>query len=324
MEYIPPVLEIVRDNILKKGNPLGLPAKDFTEWAKGLNIPNRGDRILYTGLEYQMMPYSYGLLDMVKKAGPFGDKMGLAGKVKGVFEKIGLDLTKAFSTAKNRETFTKILILFAKTFQKLNINFAYLYEDEPYAGALLYEFGFVRDLVDYGKRIKQRFEDFGIRELVVLSPHSLEMFRKIYPELGVNFNLKISHYTEILLENYKNGSVETKEVAIHDPCHLARSLKMTEEPRSVLARIRGLTLREVPHTNKLYTTCCGAPVETYLPMLTELLSGQRLDEFEKAGIKNVLVLCPFCYFNLEKEASSKKRDIRVIDFIEIASESLGG
>ena len=324
MDYIPPVIGIIRDNMVAKGNPLGLPPKAFTAWAEGLDLPRQGKRFLYTGLEYQMMPYSYGLQEIVKRSGPFTERMAAVGAVKGIFDKIGIDVGRAFTTAKNQELFHDILRKFVHVFHKLGVELAYLYEDEPYVGGLLYEFGFQDLAIEHGRKIAKLFDERGVEEAVVISPHALEMFRKVYPTLGVTFNTKFVHYTEVLAEHYKSGAVSPRELAIHDPCHLARSLRITEEPRQVLGRVEGVNLKEVTHTNKYYTGCCGAPVEVYLPAITELVAGARLGEFAKEGLKQVLVLCPFCYYNLTKQAADEKLDIKVTDYIEVVSESLGG
>jgi Fe-S oxidoreductase len=322
MDYYPPVIGIIKDNIVAKGNPLGLGPKTFTGWAEGLDLPRGGKTVLYTGLEYQMMPYSYGLLDMVKRSGPFSEKLGLAGKAKGVFDKLGIDVTKLITVARHPEVFNGLLRRFAVTFRKLGVEFGYLYEGEIYSGGLLYEFGFHDLLAEYGQRLKLTFA--GVEQAIVLSPHSLEMFRKVFPQLGITFDTRFRHYSEVLLDSFKAGAVSSRTVSIHDPCHLARSLDISEEPRQVLSRVRGLELKEVTHTNRRFTTCCGAPCEVYLPVITELVAGHRLDEFAKEGLSTVLTLCPFCYFNLAKEAVESKRDVRVVDYIELVNESLGG
>jgi hypothetical protein len=35
----PPVVGIIRDNMVAKGNPLGLPPKAFTVWTEGMDLP---------------------------------------------------------------------------------------------------------------------------------------------------------------------------------------------------------------------------------------------------------------------------------------------
>ncbi|RLC62201.1 MAG: hypothetical protein DRI01_07265 [Chloroflexi bacterium] len=49
-----PALGLISANTAKWGNPLGLRKSDCAAWADGLDLPNRGETILYTGCEYQI------------------------------------------------------------------------------------------------------------------------------------------------------------------------------------------------------------------------------------------------------------------------------
>jgi Fe-S oxidoreductase len=324
MGFIPPVMDIIKENILANGNPLGLSPKLFTKWAQGLDLPSTGDTFIYTGLEYQMLPYNDRFLDMVKQAGAFGEKMAIANTIKGLFGHVGIDLGRIFAAAKHGERYDAVLRRFVEVLRSVNISPAYLYEDEPYAGALLYEFGFHDELAEMGRRIRSQFIDKGIKRLIVVSPHSLEMFKTVYPKFGITFDMEIIHYIQAL-GAFKGGKLsEPLSVSIHDPCHLVRSMGIVEEPRNVLLKVSGCTVKEIPHVNKKMTSCCGAPIESYLPHLGQSLASLRLDEFEEAGLTTVLTLCPFCYHNLLSMAEQEKRAITVREFIDVIAQSIGG
>jgi Fe-S oxidoreductase len=324
MGFIPPVMDVIKDNVLTKGNPLGLSSKLFTTWAEGLNLPRAGDTFIYTGLEYQMLPYNDRFLEMVKQAGAFGERMAMANKIKGVFDRVGIDLTKVFAAARNKERYEAVLRRFVEVLRAVHIPVAYLYEAEPYAGALLYEFGFHDELEEMGKRIRKIFTDNGVKRLIVLSPHSLEMFRNIYPKFGVRFDMEIIHYIEALGEFTGGKLSKPLDVTIHDPCHLARSLGIVEAPRKALSKVEGCCVKEVPRTSGRMTSCCGAPIESYLPHLGQSLASLRLDEFQEAGIETVLTLCPFCYHNLSSMAEHEKRKITIREITDVIAESIGG
>ncbi len=135
--------------------------------------------------------------------------------------------------------------------------------------------------------------------------------------------MEVLHYPEILLKyesKLKLSLDEPLTVTLHDPCHLARSLDMAEEPRQVLSLVRGLELKEVPYTNRRMTTCCGSPIETIFPFLAEKIGCKRVTELGESGAKIELTLCPFCLGNLRGAAKNVNSDLNVIDFIEILGQ----
>jgi Fe-S oxidoreductase len=110
------------------------------------------------------------------------------------------------------------------------------------------------------------------------------------------------------------------EVTLHDPCHLARTLDMAEQPREILSRVKNLVLKEVPYSNKRWTTCCGAPIEILLPSLSEPLAARRVQELASSGAGTAVTLCAFCLANLRKAASGGA--LKVIDFAELLGTAL--
>ena len=51
------IIENIADNVRKTRNPFGLSRKRINTWWKGLEIPDNGDALLFTGLMYQLVPY---------------------------------------------------------------------------------------------------------------------------------------------------------------------------------------------------------------------------------------------------------------------------
>lgn len=326
--YIPPVFHIISDNIAKYGNPLGLRSKDCTSWADELQIPGEGKTILYTGGEYQMNPYLPSLVGVLKRV-KFEDTLFKAFKsFQAVTEKVGVNLMKAYAGIAGREsqTYNNLLRMATLSLRRLGLDFAYLGDRELYSGALLYEYGLFEELKEQARRVTSQFKEANIAKIIALSPHSAEVFQKVYPKLIDDFDFEVSPYVSFVVTALKKSGLELSlpkrlTVTIHDPCHLVRSLKVIEEPRQVLRAIGNLELREVP-TSKETTRCCGAPCEIIYPELSELMATKRLEELSATGAEAVVTLCPFCHANLTRAADLAKKKLRVIDFVEIIYRAL--
>ncbi len=326
--YVPPVFQIISDNIAKYGNPLGLSSKDCVSWADGLKIPDTGETVFYTGVEYQMTPYVPSLVEVLKRA-KFEDTLFRAFKgIQAVTGKVAVNLMKTYAGVAGREsqTYNHLLRMAALSLRRLGVDFAYLGDRELYSGALLYEYGLFEELKEQARRVASRFKEANTVRIIALSPHSAEVFQKVYPKFIDGFDFEVSPYVSVVAAVLKKSRVELSlperlTVTIHDPCHLARSLKVTEAPRQVLQAIGNLKLREVT-TAKEETRCCGAPCETIYPELSELLATKRLDELSATGAEAVVTLCPFCHASLTRAVNSTGKDLRVIDFAEVIYRAL--
>lgn len=321
-----PIL-LLRDNVLEKGNPLGLSKEELCRWAEGLDIPQAGETILYTGCEYQLLPYTPSLLEIAEKMGPFGLRSGGFIGAARALGKMGLDPARLFKSlaARDKEFYDRILQNFARVLQHFGVNFSYLYEEEPYAGSILYEFGFLEELAEHARKVYHIFKKRNVRRIITISPHSLELLQKVYPLYVKDFNITVLHYTQVIAEALQDGSptialpVEAT-ATIHDPCHLARGPGIIEEPRSVMRAIQGLDIREVEPTHGRWTGCCGAPLEVLLPRIRELVAQRRLEELRGTGAELIITLCPFCYSNFRKDLQGSGTGIK--DLIEILDEAI--
>jgi len=311
-------------NTAKWGNPLGLTSRSCASWADGLNISPKGKMILYTGCEYQMTAYISSLTGVLKRMKFKENLLSVFSGLQRVGGKIGVDLMKARVARKESEIYNRLLRMAALTLRWLDVDFAYL-DGELYSGALLYEYGLFEELEKQAKRVVSQFKEAGVREIIALTPHSAEIFRQVYPQFG-DFDFEVIPYVNMVSEAINKlgdrlSLPKPLTLTLHDPCHLARSLKVTEEPREVLRAISNLDFREV-RLNRELTNCCGAPCETIFPELSELIASKRVEELSATGAEVAVTLCPFCYSNLSKGASLTGKKIRIVDFIEIVYQAL--
>jgi Fe-S oxidoreductase len=321
--YTPPALRLLSSNIARAGNPLGLKKSECAAWASDLRLPRQGTTILYTGCEYQMTSYLRPLVEVLKRV-KFKDSLFSTFSAGG---KLGIGLMKAYTkvTSQESERYNRILRMAALNLRKLGIDFAYL-EEELYSGAMLYEYGLFDDFEQQAKRVAKQFEQAGVKRIIALSPHSAEVFQQIYPKFLSTFDLEVVPYVCLIAQALSKRGLKLAlpkplRLTIHDPCHLARSLRVTEEPRKVLQGIANLELRETA-LNRELTNCCGAPSDTVFPELSQIAATRRAEELAATDAQAVVTLCPFCHSHLRRGVELAEKKLEIIDFIEVLHQAL--
>lgn len=327
--YLPPAFHVLRDNLVKRGNLLGMSSKECAAWAKGLEIPSQGETILYTGCEYQMAPYIESLVRILKKVKfrdiPFSAFKSLAP----ISERIGMNPLTTWGRALGvgRGNYDGLVRAAALTLSKLGVDFAYL-DREPYSGALIYELGFVEEFKRHAEKTTIQFRKAGAKRLITLSPHSAETLLQVYPQLVDSFDFEVIPFVVVVAEALQRTNTnlilpEPLTAVIHDPCHQVRALKIVEEPRTALRSIQNLDLIEAACSREM-SYCCGAPIETTYPELAQLLACSRVEQLSSTGAEAAVTMCPFCYSSLKKARDMTGTKLKIFDFIELVYQGLGG
>lgn len=306
-KFISEVLSTLKENIVHTGDPLGMKKVYWTEWAKDMDLPRTGETIILTARMYQMLPYIIQVTDLVASARPFLSRKGLEG-----FVNIGNRLMgdkiirfKALGSRDLKSKSKKILKGIASALIAVGQRPAYLYEDEPYSGVLLYDLGLDEHIEGHIKKIYELLKAHGVKRVIGVDPHTVFMLSKVFPRYIKDYDIEVRHYLEILSGNSEalkgNPKKEIREdFVIHDSCYMARELGIIDQVRGVLEGI-GIVVRE-PENTKLDTDCCGGPIEYAFRDLTEKVSSGRAKELSSTS-KNIIVECPICLINLNKYES---------------------
>ncbi len=316
---LPQTVEVIRGNIVKHGNPLALKGAEIAAWAKELDLPRQGEVLLYTGGEYQLIPFIDSLVQAMTAVGQGSRSFSLMMGVRNLMDRAGISVEKLYASvlAKDRERFNLVSYKAARVLGELGLELCYLGEEEIYSGALLYEFGFWDDLRAHAERVASLIESTGARTVICLSPHSAEVLKLVYPKLVDGFELEVKTFVEALSELMREGrrlrSGFSGAVVVHDSCRLARELGITEEIRDILAAMDGLTVVEAEQ-NRRWTTCCGGPAKVLFPEISSQIAVHRAGELEETGADLALTFCPYCLAAVDKGVRGK--GIRVEDFIE--------
>ena len=172
------------------------------------------------------------------------------------------------------------------------------------------------------------FKIKGVKKIITLDPHALNVFKKDYPRLGGNF--EVFHFTEILAGLIRDEKVALSEykakVTYHDPCYLGRHNMIYDPPREILKSIPGLELVEM-HRNRVSAFCCGGGGGNFFTDIIgpgEDSPGRvRIREALDTGAEIVAVACPQCAKMLLDAIKTEEQEDRleVVDVAEIVSRA---
>ena len=111
-----------------------------------------------------------------------------------------------------------------------------------------------------------------------------------------------------------------KVVTYHDPCHLAKSLKVTAQPRSLLKTNGKYEFKEMNEANR----CCGSggSFTLYHYDLSKSIGQRKAENVRAVGADVVTTSCPACMMQLGDMLSQSGGGIEVKHVIEIYADAL--
>ncbi|MCX5860377.1 MAG: (Fe-S)-binding protein, partial [Proteobacteria bacterium] len=101
----------------------------------------------------------------------------------------------------------------------------------------------------------------------------------------------------------------------HDPCHLARGMGISKEPRSLLSRLPGIDFSE--HTER--SRCCGfgGSFAFEHSELARRIQAKKVESLVRTGAGLVVTSCPGCIFQLEDGLSRAGNPMKVKHLYEV-------
>jgi len=169
-----------------------------------------------------------------------------------------------------------------------------------------------------------QFKAKGVKNIITLDPHALNVFKKEYPKLGGIF--RVFHYTEILAGLIKNKKLALSDypakVTYHDPCYLGRHNQIYGPPREILKAIPGVERVEM-RRNALNAFCCGGGGGNFFTDILgtgeESAGRVRVREALETGAQIIAVACPSCAKMLSDAAKTEglEETLEVLGIAEI-------
>jgi len=190
--------------------------------------------------------------------------------------------------------------------------------DQVCCGSPLLRTGQTDAFPDLVKRNEEVFKDYDT--IVTVCAGCGSTLKNDYPKYGVNLN--VMDISEFLVERLNTEDMKplNMRVTYHDPCHLIRGQGISEEPREILKKIKGLEFVEMEVPDQ----CCGAGggVRAGKPEIAAGLGKKKVDMVKDLGVDAVVTICPFCEYNikdsLEKEEIKNVKVLNILKLLEMA------
>jgi len=286
------VRDVVYKNLMDDFMPLPVDRLACCRWTR--DLPRSGDTIIFTSYMYQLGSVfkSYAKLLERFSGVKFASRLAFLGGFLARPEKE--ELARASLILNN------IVALLGES----GVQVAYLYDEEPYSGALLLELGFMDEFQEYGRRLFGFFDSKGVIRVITVDPHTTRALLRLKTLL--NSDIEVKNYLQLIHPTKGAGSF-----VMHDSCLYSRYLGLGDAVKSVLKE-SGVTLVEDRMVTAQDTsTCCGAPIETIDEELSERIAKARAIKLTSVK-ENVLVACPLCYQNLSPHIESIRDIAEVI------------
>jgi Fe-S oxidoreductase len=312
------ILGILADNLNQRKSVLPISTAAATRWSKGLDLPKGGKTVLYTGHLYQLIPIIDAMSGQMAKFedSPLTKYFGLG---RNVNKFINMTFFMGMMASKDEQKdYDRMLRNIALLLKKAKVDFGYLYGEELYSGALVYDEGIDGSFAKHAQRVADMFKKNGVEKIITVDPHTTHTLRTVFPEFVKDFDVEVKSYLEVLAESDIEPTTQINdEVSLHDSCVYARHENVIEQPRVLLAKT-GAKLNE-PRLCGKNTHCCGGPLESLFPSESHRIAGNRAEQLKEGG-SNVVTMCPICLVSLRKAANGA---VKVNDLSDTLAKAYG-
>jgi Fe-S oxidoreductase len=178
----------------------------------------------------------------------------------------------------------------------------------------------------------ETLNEAGVRKIVATCPHCFNTLSREYPQIGGDY--EVIHHTQLLARLVEEGRLTPvtpieENITYHDPCFLGRHNKVYREPRDIMAKVPGVTAREM-HRCKDRGFCCGAGgARMWMEeRIGKRINTERVDEALQTDPDTVSTACPFCLVmlgdavNEKKNSGAAKESLEVVDVAQLLIKSV--
>lgn len=202
--------------------------------------------------------------------------------------------------------------------------------DQTCCGQPAFNSGYRREALIAARRFIEIFE--GARVIVCPSGSCVDMVKHQYPFLfkddpawqkrALAVSRKIFELTEYIVDVLKIEDVGASfegRVTYHDSCHLLRNLGVADQPRKLIAKVRGLKLIEMENAQK----CCGfgGLFSVKFPDISTAILEEKTANIIAAGADAVVGCDISCLMNIEGMLKRKNVSIKTLHIAQLLAGS---
>ncbi|MFO7965336.1 MAG: (Fe-S)-binding protein [Desulfobacterales bacterium] len=149
-----------------------------------------------------------------------------------------------------------------------------------------------------------------------LKAHALEIAAKTYDINEFLAPRIASHHTNTNADN------RPRIVTYHDPCHLKKSLGISDQPRSLISANPSCRLVEMEHPDR----CCGmgGTFNLHHYELSEKIGRRKIESIVATRCDTVATGCPACMMQLADFLSKYRQNVKVVHPVEMYAEAISG
>lgn len=307
--------ELIEIYLKKTGMPIPVFKKDIYGWYENSGLLLReGEYFFFTGGLYQLAPYIENLVRLMYVV-ERKDRKALENLVKlarTFYEPVYHILRIIIRPGKDElKRINKLILNILILLKKSGINIYYEPDLDSYSGILLHDIGNINAFIENANKVYNNIQKTNKKKIVTIDPHTTYALSVLYPKYIDNFDLEVIPYFELLDENV----IEEKKMnplVIHDSCIYAREFRLGRKIRLLLSKKTSAILE--PRMSRENTSCCGGPIEFFMPSLASKIAEIRIGQLIKLS-QNIIVACPICLYNFKRVVSNP--NVKIMDLGEI-------
>ncbi len=185
----------------------------------------------------------------------------------------------------------------------------------------------------FAKHNIETFEGAGADYIVAACGSCAEAFKLEYPELfrddpamharAKRLAAKTYEISEFLVDVVKfrrdNLGPVAATVTMHDPCHMARGIKVTGQPREILKAVPGVKLVEMKQPDR----CCGAGGSFSLANyeISRKINDRKIADIVSTKADTVATSCGSCRMHIIDGLVQNKQDQRCLHTVQLLAQS---
>jgi L-lactate dehydrogenase complex protein LldE len=180
---------------------------------------------------------------------------------------------------------------------------------------------------DEARKLTKRYCEIfaGAEAIVSPSGSCTAMVRNYYPMLlgeTPRAAANTFEFAEFLVKKLGVTDVGAKfdaSVTYHDACHTLRELRLKNEPRQLLAQVRGLKLVEMDEAE----TCCGfgGTFAVKFPMISTAMDKVKVESIRKTGAQYVVSTDSSCLMHIDGYLKRHRIPVQTLHLAEVLART---